>query len=771
MIIESIKINAFGCLRDRTYELGAGMNIIEGENESGKSTLAAFIRYMLYGFPGRASSTELVEKKKRISWQEGSASGSMTVRVGEKRYRIERSTVASTGAHDRETYRETSSIIDVETGTAVFPGVAAGELFLGVPEEVFVNTAFVGQVGSPRVGDGVAESIENLLFSGDENLSAQRAMDKLDALRRSLLYKNGKGGELFDLSRREEELAERLAVAQEKNAAVLAGEAELEDISHRLDEVARELAAVTAEERRARNIILAEAFARLHEAEDTLREAQEALADMEGMPAYLLEDSDLGELRARRTAATEAAERARAATVAREQLESTAPIGEEERELLDRAEREGGPDSLRARAALARRSVFGGGALALFGLLLALFGGAFAAVRPDFLATSLVYAFVAGWVIAGLLVLFGGLMAVPAFLRLRRIHTAYRAANAAEFARRLESILSSREALATYRADVTAARATEAAASADYNRSLAELDTVVHRFGSRLPEEDVFPFLDTLLTDAARVLMRKKDYEATRVSSSGIIAQLRLHLGDANEEDVLATLPPENERPRASEVHPEELRGRMEFYRNQERELENRRRETERAVDAERARAEDPAELSEELFAVRREIASVREQYEACVLAHDAIEGAGERLRRDISPRLGSFTGRMMDCLTDGRYTTVGVAADLAVALDTGDATRSVDYLSAGTQDLTYLSLRMALIDLLYRKEKPPVCFDESFAHQDDTRASRMIQLLLLLAEEGGQQNFVFTCHGREYRLAQEIAAGKSEVTRIRLEV
>lgn len=768
MIIENIKITSFGRLQNASFEFGDGLNIIEGENEAGKSTLAAFIRYMLYGFPGRASSTELVEKKKRISWQSATAAGSMTVRVGTKRYRIERSTVATTGAHDRETYRETSSIIDTETGEAVHPGVAAGDLFLGVPEDVFVNTAFVGQVGTPRVGDGVAEAIENLLFSGDENVNAQRAMDKLDALRRSLLYKNGKGGEIFDLTRQEAELADRLITAQEKNAAILQGESELEELHRQLDEVGRELAAVTAEERRARNIILAEAFTRLHEAEATLREADEALADMEGMPAYLLQDSDLAELRVRRTAASEAAERARAASAERERLEQTVALADEERELLDRAEREGGTDALKNRASAARRASVGGFCLAALGVLLAVLGGVLALLSPDFFA-NFFFGFVAAWVLAVLLLACGLAVSLPAHLRLCRIHTAYRVGGSAEFARRLASLISARETLANYRSDVTAARATEAAAISDYNRSLAELDTVVHRFGTRLPEEDIFPFLDGLLTDAARVLMRKKDYEATRVSSNGIIEELRRHLGDSNEEEILATLPPANARPRASEVHPEELRARMEFYREQERALEEKRRDLDRTVTAERARAENPAELSEMLSSVRRDLTAAREQYDACVLAYEAIEGAGERLRRDISPRLGSFTGRMMDCLTDGRYTSVGVASDLALALNTGDATRSVDYLSAGTQDLTYLSLRMALIDLLYRKEKPPVCFDESFAHQDDKRASRMMELLLILSGENGQQNFVFTCHGREYRLAAEIAKSPSAVTRVSL--
>lgn len=764
MIIENIQIKAFGRLRNCSYSFGEGLNIIEGENESGKSTLAAFIRYMLYGFSGRASGSEPGEKKKRINWQEAVASGSMTVRVGEERYRIERATVASTGAHDRETYRETGSIVNLADNTAVFPGALAGELFLGVPEDVFVNTAFVGQVGSPRVGEDIATSIENLLFSGNENLNAQRALDKLDALRRSLLYKNGKGGELFDLEREERELVARLETAREKNAAVLQSEAELEDVRRRLDELERELAAVTAEERRARCIILAEAYARLHEAEASLAEAEEALSNMEGMPAYLLEDSDLGELRVRRTAAAEAFERAAAATAAREALENTPPLTEEAHLQLERAERAGGPDALRARTSSAFRSALGGGILSVLGLLLAVAAGVFAVLQPALLAGSLVYAFAAAWVIAGLLLATGLFLALPAFFRLRRTYADYHARGRAAFAARLTEIIASRDRLAEHRNEVTAARATETARLSDYNRTLAELDTVVHRFGTRLPTEGIFPFLDTLLSDAARVLMRKKDYEETRVSSTAVIEQLRLHLGDNREEDVMAALPPENERPRASEVHPEELAARIAFYRSQERELEGARREIERRIAAESARAENPALLSEELAALRRRIAALREQYEAAVLAHDAIAGAGERLRRDVSPRLGAFTGRMMDCLTDGRYATVGVDRDLAVAVDTGDATRALDYLSAGTQDLAYLSLRMALIDLLYRTGKPPVCFDESFAHQDDTRASRMMQVLLLLSGEG-QQNFVFTCHGREYRLAS--ALDNARVTHI----
>jgi uncharacterized protein YhaN len=64
----------------------------------------------------------------------------------------------------------------------------------------------------------------------------------------------------------------------------------------------------------------------------------------------------------------------------------------------------------------------------------------------------------------------------------------------------------------------------------------------------------------------------------------------------------------------------------------------------------------------------------------------------------------------------------------------------------------------MALIDMLYT-EKPPVLFDESFAHQDNIRARSMMKSITHLADEG-YQSFIFTCRARETALASELAPG-----------
>lgn len=74
MIIEKLNIKAFGRLRDYELELSPGVNIIEGENESGKSTLCAFIKFIFYGIPAK-------ERAAYASWSDSRADGSLTFSV------------------------------------------------------------------------------------------------------------------------------------------------------------------------------------------------------------------------------------------------------------------------------------------------------------------------------------------------------------------------------------------------------------------------------------------------------------------------------------------------------------------------------------------------------------------------------------------------------------------------------------------------------------------------------------------------------------------
>lgn len=743
MIIEKIHIDSFGKLHDFDCSFGPRLNIVEGENESGKSTLAAFIRFLLYGFPA-ARGNEVGEKRKRLSWQNGRAGGSMTLTAKGKRYRVERFATASSTARGRETYRESYKILDAETGTPVECDEQPGVYFLGVPEEIFLSTAFVGQVDTPRVGGAsLNEAIENLLFSGDENVNVPRALDQLDALRRSLLHKNGKGGLLYDLGAKEADLTRRLAAAEEQNAALLSDESELSSILRRLEANEAKLREVTQREREEDAILTCAAYDRLHEAERQNEEADRVLAALADTPAYACGEGDLTDLAVSRRTEEETRRRYREACEKKANLQG-AGLSEDTAALLERVEKEGGVAAVTARirsagthrtAALAGAAVLAAGGIAALITALAV---------PAFLT-------VLGIVLCGALLAGAGALAYRAWVlhrRLRAIFRDYGVTDEGTWQTRRTELEEGRRRLMAYTAAARGASEGENSTSAEYTRARADLAAVLSRFGAVLPEDEAEEkdLLDRTVTEARSLFEERKKQEAAKNTALGILDTLRGQLAGKDEDAARAALPQDRTVPLA-DLQLGKWRDQITLFRAQQQSLLDKRRELENATLAIRGRAEDPAVLDAELAAVREELRAAKEQHAACQMAYDAISGAGARLRGEISPRLSAYARGMMQTMTGGKYREMGVGGDLAVSVMTESGTHTVDYLSTGTQDLAYLSLRMALIDLLY-KEKPPVCFDESFAHLDDDRTRRALGALA--AGDGGQQTLVFTCHRRE---------------------
>jgi len=155
MVITKLKIDAFGVLRNREIELCPSLNIIEGENESGKSALAMFIKFMFYGLSGKSSGGDLSERRRYVNWDTGSASGSMLLLHHGREIRIERTLTVSgvdDGARTRENVRESVRVCDTETNTLIHLGEIPGEALLGVPESIFMNTVFIRQIDGTRPG-------------------------------------------------------------------------------------------------------------------------------------------------------------------------------------------------------------------------------------------------------------------------------------------------------------------------------------------------------------------------------------------------------------------------------------------------------------------------------------------------------------------------------------------------------------------------------------------------------------------------------------------
>ena len=192
MFIEKLSIESFGSLSNVSYDLTSGINIFHGKNESGKSTLAAFIKFIFYGLLGKMPDASMSEKTRYTNWDHGISGGSLVINKNGIRYRIERRVVPAAKASGKETLK----VIDLASNTEVFAGKCPGEVFFGVSEDIFSQTAFSAQ-GSGSVVDSekMNTAIDNMMLAGNETLNVKGALKKLDEARVFLLHKNRKGAE------------------------------------------------------------------------------------------------------------------------------------------------------------------------------------------------------------------------------------------------------------------------------------------------------------------------------------------------------------------------------------------------------------------------------------------------------------------------------------------------------------------------------------------------------------------------------------------------
>ena len=66
MNIEDIKINEYGVIKNKEIKLKKGINIIHGNNESGKTTLLSYINNSLYGISKNKENKNILDHQSAI---------------------------------------------------------------------------------------------------------------------------------------------------------------------------------------------------------------------------------------------------------------------------------------------------------------------------------------------------------------------------------------------------------------------------------------------------------------------------------------------------------------------------------------------------------------------------------------------------------------------------------------------------------------------------------------------------------------------------------
>lgn len=174
----------------------------------------------------------------------------------------------------------------------------------------------------------------------------------------------------------------------------------------------------------------------------------------------------------------------------------------------------------------------------------------------------------------------------------------------------------------------------------------------------------------------------------------------------------------------------------------------------------------DPMVLRSALAEQEQRRQALLEQDEALALAIETLEQADRELRSRFSPQLAARAAELFARLTMGRYDQITLARDLtAKAKRTEDTTgQEESYLSQGARDQLYLSLRLALCELVLPADDTcPIILDDALVTFDQPRLEQALTLLRELGET--RQILLFSCQERE----TQYFANDQAVTAIRL--
>lgn len=718
--IERIEIGAFGCLSGVVIEPSDGINLIEADNESGKSTLAAFIKFILYGFSStRSQSIAENERKLYIPWNGTRAFGSIVFSAPGGRFRVAR-------AYDLPS-KETVEMTDLQTGREVFRSLVPGEVLLGVPEEVYQKSAYFRQLFQNRNGDeSLADQVRNLVFSADERISAANAEKRLREAEAELKNRQNRGV----IPELEAQLARFRAESEQairQNSEIRRCNEAISENGARLGEVRRIVSRLQAERG---NIDGYEAFCRLRRLSEVKAEeeaAKKKYDDAAGaFPDARIPDSafinglikDNAEYKSLVRDRDRLEEESREAVKAFEESRRAVAVwdGQEER----------------VKSALAREKKL----FPIFALLALLFAAA--GVTFAFLFDGLAVA------AAGAACLFLGCAVAAAVIKIKA--RALPAKYGFESAEALEDALSELPQIER-QADIDEKRTYSL--KAEYGRLSDRCaqagKSIAERISRYCPEGESGTCdaaggqIDLLLERSENAKKLLSEYESRRRTRESMFEGVDI---DALAKRAEGAVPPERT---VSEVERE-----LNFNTQKQKLLEEKKQELEKEKARLESGAADPALLCGKTGAAEQQLEKANRRLAAIRLALEVLEESSAYMKSTIVPKLTEYASGYFDNATAGKYPVLHLDTRMGMAVET-PLIQSLDFLSSGTKDAAYLCLRLALLRLIYQQAAvPPVILDDAFARLDDKRLETMISVITEFSQAEKAQVFMFTCTPRE---------------------
>lgn len=763
MKIIELNIIQFGKFSDLKLSLESGFNLIEGDNESGKSTLQAFIKYVFYGLPRKNPNVLIGERERALSWLGGIAAGSITLESDGKKYRIERS--GRMGA--RGAYNEESRTIDLSDGSEVYRGEVPGELFFGIDSAAYDSVCNIRQLECTSVdGNAVRSAIENILSSGDENTSVKSAQKLLDAERKRLLHKNGKGGSVYEAGVTLEALESEYESACRNEAENIKQTEELERTERQLEAARRSYETSCVKCDLFEDVKRLEKFAELKKLREkgiSLAEQRGELTEKYGSDRKAPTHSDVAEIKSASDALKRDAGLLASAKKENEAAETLGSGVEVSRDVEDLLYEFGSAknviNNLRAKEQKRTRLLIASVVSFILSGVLLVGAISLAVIDWALLAGALTVSFfgiVA--VFVGAVLLGKARAAGEAMLDIiSRVGDGFSEKDVDQVASvliDLEGGVSLRRQNAYIR-DSAGARL--AAAEENHARSLGRARELLSLFDVAYIEGEEAQTLSSLAETLSAYISALDTLDSSINENKVLIRSLSAELERYSEKDIAEKITPEIEDAiRRSSF--EELKKERDASLNKINVLNGYKASLERQLGILESSKRAPNEIFPEIERQKKRLSDLKLRLDAIRLASEMLEKSFQKLKSEVTPRIKSESEKNMAHITGGKYSEMFLDEDLALTVLAGGETRPIDALSKGSCDAAYLSVRFALLDVMCGDKKPPLILDESLSQLDDGRASNVISAISHYCDQNAQA-ILFTCQKRDAALSSKITS------------
>lgn len=703
MKIQKIEIEQFGGLKNFVLNLSGGAYYLYGKNEAGKSTLCAFIAAMFYGLPAKVRGGGLRGDSRSLymPWGETYMAGTIHFEACGTEYVLTRR-FGSTARGDKTSLKTASDWKEV----AISPD-EIGKHFLGVGEDAFYKTLFISQMGAAfekGKEDELMARLSNLETTGDEDASVQKALSELERAQYELISKTGRGGLIAQLDSEIDALKTELLEAKQKNLSFKSLLSEIQQMTSEKEATDQKLAALS-EQRKAAHAF--SAYQQYKKAVEKQAELSQKLAD---------EKKILSETVAKKEALLSAKEEAAPVLglgqdVVLHLAEKTAACGVLEkqkaekdallREIAELRQKAGDQEPKRSSSLLVP-VIFS--CFMLFLVILTVVLGFI--VKPFFFIPAVVFT----------LGMIFGIIKCMTSLKQRESH---------QEALALSAMLTEKE---------NAFNQMQAAGTDEKLAGIqAEIQAVFDKAGvanlSALAEK---------IESAKSILyqLEAADKEEARLCKSVQVLEQELKM----LPQVEAVQEVQYEGPELSQIDEKVQTLRYEQLQR-ERELAQKQARVESGFSGTRSVALIESSILENADKRRQ----LYEKYEAICLAKTVMAECNEELKNTFAPVLNEKSGQLISELTGGKYREIRVTEDYKIMLKTPSGSDIVpaEYVSAGTYDLLYFALRMAVLKTIF-EEIPLLILDDAFMQFDD---ERMKEAFTWLCGSQAEQVLYFSCH------------------------